>query len=588
MKSKARKKTIGIVLLILLLLLAAGYIAVSVYYRSHFYNGTTINDIDVSNYSIEDVKNVITSGTDTYALTLEGRNGVSEVIEGSAIDLKPVWNGEVESLLEQQSGFAWLVKEFQPDAYKLETMIGFDSEKLKSVLESLPFMKPENQVAPQDAAISEYIPQKGYELIPSQEGTTLKEEVLLAAMDEAIDSLAATLNIEETGCYDEPAVMDDDAALNSRIDTLNEYCQAKITYTVGDDVFDLDADTYHEWFIIGDDGSITIDGGLARDYVKSLGHKYNTCYSTRNFETSYGQTVKIDNSDYGWKVDYDTETAQVIEEINSHTVTTRDLNYLMVANSHNSPDYGDSYVEINLTSQHLFLYKDGELVIDTDFVSGRVIRGNATPCGIFGLTYKTKDATLRGSTYESHVDYWMPFNGNIGMHDATWRSTFGAAIYIRNGSHGCINLPHSAAETIYNAIEKDYPVIVYELPGTESEKGKAQITAYDVIDLIDAIGTVTKESGDKIEAARTAYDALTDLGKGYVKNKDTLTAAETAYKKLVKDDGKKTDKSDSKKDNKKEETKEDKSKDKSAADDKTTDDKATEIDAGEGEGADES
>ena len=174
------------------------------------------------------------------------------------------------------------------------------------------------------------------------------------------------------------------------------------------------------------------------------------------------------------------------------------------------------------------------------------------------------------------------------MHDATWRSTFGAAIYIRNGSHGCINLPHSAAETIYNAIEKDYPVIVYELPGTESEKGKAQIAAYDVIDLIDAIGTVTKESGDKIEAARTAYDALTDLGKGYVKNKDTLTAAETAYKKLVKDDGKKTDKSDSKKDNKKEETKEDKNKDKSVADDKTTDDKATETDAEEGEGADES
>lgn len=589
MKSKARKKIIGIVLLILLLLLAAGYIAVSVYYRSHFYNGTTINDIDVSNYSIEDVKNVITSGTDTYALTLEGRNGVSEVIEGSAIDLKPVWNGEVESLLEQQSGFAWLVKEFQPDAYKLETMIGFDSEKLKSVLESLPFMKPENQVAPQDAAISDYIPQKGYELVPSQEGTALDENIVLEAIDTAIDSLATTLNLEDTGCYDEPAVMDDDAALNSRIDMLNEYCQAKITYTVGDDVFDLDADTYHEWFIIGEDGSISIDGQMARDYVVALGHKYNTCYSTRNFETSYGQTVKIDNSDYGWKVDYDTETAQVIEEINSHTVTTRDLNYLMVANSHNSPDYGDSYVEINLTSQHLFLYKDGELVIETDFVSGRVIRGNATPCGIFGLTYKTKDATLRGSTYESHVDYWMPFNGNIGMHDATWRSTFGAAIYIRNGSHGCINLPHSAAETIYDAIEKNYPVIVYELPGTESEKGKAQIAAYDVIDLINAIGTVTKDSGDAITAARTAYDALTEIGKGYVTNKDTLTAAESAYKKLVKDSDKKdkddkgSDKSDSKKDNKKEETKEDKSKDKSAADDK-----ATEIDTLEGEGADES
>lgn len=588
MKRKTQKKAVGIVLLLLLLIVGAVYIAISVFYRSHFYNGTTINDIDVSNYSIEDVKNVITSGTDTYALTLEGRGDVKETIEGSTVDLKPVWNGEVENLLAQQSGFAWLIKEFRPDAYKLETMIGFDQGKLKNVLESLPFMQPENQVVPQDAAISDYIPQKGYELVPSKEGTALDENVLLEAMSNAIDSLEPTLDLEETGCYYEPSVMDDDETLNGRLDTLNEYCQAKITYTVGDDVFDLDADTYHDWFIIGDDGSITIDGEQARDYVKSLGHKYNTCYSTRNFETSYGQTVKIDNSDYGWKVDYDTETAQVIEEINSHTVTTRDLNYLMVANSHNSPDYGDSYVEINLTSQHLFLYKDGKLVIDTDFVSGRVIRGNATPCGIFGLTYKTKDATLRGSTYESHVDYWMPFNGNIGMHDATWRSTFGAAIYIRNGSHGCINLPHSAAETIYDAIEKDYPVIVYELPGTESEKGKAQIAAYDVIDLIDAIGTVTKDSGDKIEAARTAYDALSDLGKGYVKNKDTLTAAETAYKKLAKDDDKKTDKSDSKKEDKKEETKKDKSKDKSAAGDKTTEDKASETDVEDGEGADES
>jgi lipoprotein-anchoring transpeptidase ErfK/SrfK len=340
--------------------------------------------------------------------------------------------------------------------------------------------------------------------------------------------------VEATGCYAEPSVGDDDEDLNRRLGILQEYCQAKITYTVGDDVFDLDSDTYHDWFIIGDDGSVTIDGDLAREYVVSLGHTYNTCYSTRNFMTSYGETVAIDNSDYGWKVDYDAETAQVLEEIENHTVTTRDLNYSMTAASHSSPDYGDSYVEINITAQHLFLYKDGELVVETDFVSGNVSAGNGTPSGIFGLTYKKTDATLRGATYESHVDYWMPFNGNIGMHDASWRSKFGAAIYLRSGSHGCINLPTSVAPTIYDAIYTNYPVIVYELPGSESEKGKAQIAAYSVIDLIDAIGDVTLESEDAITAAREAYDALSSTGQGYVTNKSTLTAAEKKLKKLKK------------------------------------------------------
>jgi hypothetical protein len=153
------------------------------------------------------------------------------------------------------------------------------------------------------------------------------------------------------------------------------------------------------------------------------------------------------------------------------------------------------------------------------------------------------------------------------MHDASWRSVFGAAIYLRKGSHGCINLPASAAETIYNSIDTNYPVIVYELPGSESERGKAQIAAYSVIDLIDEIGDVTLESEDAITAAREAYDALSATGQNYVTNKSTLTAAEKKLKKL-------------KKKAEKEETSED------------DDDEETEVDSGSSEedfeGADES
>ena len=124
-------------------------------------------------------------------------------------------------------------------------------------------------------------------------------------------------------------------------------------------------------------------------------------------------------------------------------------------------DIGDSYVEADLTNQHLYLYQDGEVVLETDFVSGRINNNSRTPEGIFGITYKTRNAVLRGEGYATPVNYWMPFYGNYGMHDATWRGAFGGDIYLTNGSHGCINLPLNMAEQIYGYVFKGFPVICY-------------------------------------------------------------------------------------------------------------------------------
>ncbi|MEG1848262.1 MAG: L,D-transpeptidase, partial [Lachnospiraceae bacterium] len=124
-------------------------------------------------------------------------------------------------------------------------------------------------------------------------------------------------------------------------------------------------------------------------------------------------------------------------------------------------DIGQNYVEIDLSAQHLYVHQAGQVTEESDFVSGNLAKGHATPAGIYGLTYKERDATLRGETYESHVDYWMPFNGNIGMHDAGWRKEFGGDIYLTKGSHGCVNLPTKKAERIYELVEKGMPVICY-------------------------------------------------------------------------------------------------------------------------------
>ena len=81
--------------------------------------------------------------------------------------------------------------------------------------------------------------------------------------------------------------------------------------------------------------------------------------------------------------------------------------------------------------------------------------------GIFPVTYTQKDATLKGPGYASFVHYWMPFNGGEGLHDATWRGSFGGTIYKYSGSHGCVNMPPSSAAQLYEMIEPGTPVLIY-------------------------------------------------------------------------------------------------------------------------------
>ena len=55
----------------------------------------------------------------------------------------------------------------------------------------------------------------------------------------------------------------------------------------------------------------------------------------------------------------------------------------------------------------------------------------------------------------------MPVNGNIGLHDATWRREFGGEIYLKSGSHGCINIPKDKAGELYDMVVIGTPVVMF-------------------------------------------------------------------------------------------------------------------------------
>lgn len=509
--------------------LAAIYMGISIYFESHFCFGTTIDGIDVGGKTPEQVEKLIQQEIENYSLRLTGRENAKEIITGKDIFIEPVFQGETAALLEKQMGFYWISYLFSGQELELEKAVTYDEDALQKTLDRLSISDAANQRETVNAGV-EYA-DGSYHLIPADYGTVINKNTLKRQVGEAVLVLEDELDLEETGCYMVPEVCDDDPKLLALIEKLNRSIAMTFTYDFQEKTEVIAKETIAEWLSVSDDLEMLIDEEAVMEYVKSLGKKYNTAYYPKTLETSYGTTVTINNGHYGWRIHSAEETAQLLLDIAAGEDVTREPIYELRANSHGENDYGDSYVEINLTAQHLFVYKDGALVVESDFVSGCVAKNHATPGGAFAVTYKTRDAVLRGADYATPVSYWMPFNGDIGMHDLKSRKAFGGDIYLTNGSHGCINLPLSAAKTIYETIDKGWPVLVYHLPGTQSISVQ-QSSANKVMDAINGIGEVTLASEAAIISARTLYDALDAEAKGYVTNYEMLVNAEAVLAQL--------------------------------------------------------
>lgn len=475
---------------------ALTYIQIGRQYEKVFFPNTTVNGIDASKKSVEEIKELIASGVDGYVLSIKERGDVTEELKGSDIGLESVFDGSLEALLAEQEPNKWLKHSKTPQAFEIDTMIKFDQDKFDQAVDQLSCLNEETAEKPEDAHISGYTSGQGYSIVGAKEGTTLDPEKTKAGISEAVLGLKPELSLEELDAYVRPSIPSDDAQLLEQVQTLNRYVNTTITYKFGDENQVLSGDTISKWVGVGEDGKVYLDSSAVTAYVKELASKYDTATNAKNLKTSYGQNVRITGGVYGWKINQSAEADELAQLIRSGESQTREPIYKQTAASHGTNDYGSTYVEINLTAQHLYYYKEGKLVVDSDFVSGNESKGWATPAGVYTITYKERNATLKGEDYSTPVSYWMPFNGNIGLHDASWRSSFGGAIFRTSGSHGCVNLPPAVAKTIFENINAGIPVLCYHLPGTESKKTSNGTTKPEET-------TGTKPSTDQTTAAPT-------------------------------------------------------------------------------------
>lgn len=539
-KRKRSAVPVLIGLLLFVLLLGGGYGALVWRYQTVFLPGTSVNGVSVAGQTVEKAEQSLSEKMKAYILTLKERDDQSETVSGEDIDLTVIFDGSVEQLMEEQNPFRWplaMVGREKREA-TLELPFTYDEDALSNCIDALNCMDEEQAEAPKDAYLSDYSEEEGgVHIVPEEQGTTVDREKLVAAIQDAIEVMEPELDLDEAGCYIAPEITSENEQLNEDMEHLNAVYSLEITYQFGEDTVTLDGKTLSDWISVDDDHNVTVSEEKAEEFVRGLAEDYNTIFSDRNFKTSYGTEVVVEKGDYGWWMDEDTETAELIEQIKEGKSGTREPVWRQEAVAFGSADsdYGDTYVEINLTAQHLFFYKDGELVLESDFVSGK---NDATPTGTYGVTYCERYATLKGENYASPVSYWMPFSGNVGMHDASWRTSFGGSLYKSGGSHGCVNLPVKVAKQLYQNIEAGTAVIVYKLPGTESgttTSQSAENIADNFMEAVEEIADAGKiTSGNynvmkkRINWADEAYDALSGSVKSKVTNTDTL-------KQLVKD-----------------------------------------------------
>ena len=472
-KKRRTGKPALIVLLTAACLLAAAYVGIAFFYRTHFFPNTSINGVVCGNLDAASVVRLIDAQILDYSLAVTGRDhatGESGALLGTiraediALTYADTASG-VGDVLKEQNPFTWPMVYLgkKQESYSLVQGVAFSEEKLKETVEAWEACQEKNMTPPKDAYIGSYSDAKnGYEIVYEEPGTELDMEKTIQCVADKLNTHEITVDLEEMLCYTEANVRGTDKKLTDAVEKANTWLSTRVLYDWNGNEVLLDGEILRDWITI-EEGEPRLDEEAVAGFVKKQAKEFDTYGKRKKFTTSLGIELSLKSPNYGWKTDVEAETQELLQLIYQGSDVKKEPRYSAKGQDKGVNDIGDSYIEADLTHQHLYVYQDGAVVLETDFVSGKMnsTPGCVTPEGIFGLSYKTTNAVLRGADYETPVNYWMPFFGNYGMHDATWRVNFGGTIYIEHGSHGCINLPLSAASQIYEYVFKGSPVVCY-------------------------------------------------------------------------------------------------------------------------------
>ena len=467
-KGKSKKgKIVVLVLLSCLVIAVLGvYIGGVVYFSDRFFFNTQVNGVDFSRQTAADAREFVESKANDYYITIIKEDGQSEKIYASEIDFSFTANEAIEELFEAQNPFAWPLSLMDSQETYAGVDFSFNEERLFERVSNLEIVI-EGQTSPVSADV--IMEDDEVVIVPHQYGNVVRVDILQELILEYVGNFADEFNIADADIFVQPELTTESSVIVDTFENANRYLSAEITYSVGSEVV-VDRTLISEWLTIDDDFNVHLDEELVQEWLNDFISTINTLGTTRELTTPRGRNVTVTGGDYGWSVYRAPEFAELLENIRNGDVVYREPIYWRRAASHGSQDWGDTFLQVDLTEQHMWAIVNGEVVFESPVVTGRPQDRLNTPQGVNFILEKLSPTVLTGATNRvtgvvaepSPVDYWMRVTwSGIGFHDATWQTSFGGTHYRTNGSHGCINLPLEAASELYRLVFINMPVVIH-------------------------------------------------------------------------------------------------------------------------------
>ncbi|MCM1175229.1 MAG: L,D-transpeptidase/peptidoglycan binding protein [Blautia sp.] len=464
MKKRFFKK-IFLLFCIIVLQFAIAYVGLAFYYRNAFEYGTWINNIYCTGKNIEEVNQELTRQFEYDGITIYDKEQNAYRISADDIAYRCDFTESLKTYLGGQNAWLWVDCLWRVRKEEIRPAVFYDGDVFDRCFASMPFLTEE---ADEDKRPEIVRTEQGYELLNGR-CEVLDAKKAKRVVADALAGSKTAVSLLDTGCYYDmeltPAMRD----TLHQWELVKDFQDCRIVYQLGEDLIPVDASVVCDWILLNEDGSFALDdAGALRmkedaitEFVAGLAKQYDTVGITRQFQTTNRGLITIEGGIYGNRIDQEAESAYLREAFFGKKEEVHTPVYLQTARRQGKDDIGDTYVEIDMSEQMMYYYLDGELQIETPVVTGNTSRRMGTPAGVNYVYLKQQDRILRGEGYASHVNFWMPVKGNIGIHDASWRSKYGGTIYQTNGSHGCINTPYNAMAQMYEMVEVGTPVVMY-------------------------------------------------------------------------------------------------------------------------------
>ena len=479
-------KTLLAFILSAFLILGLVYLGLGYYYRDSFSYGTQINGIYCTGHTPEEINRMLTDRYEYHGLTIKTENDDFNMhIDPQSIDFNYDFGQALGFFLNSQNSWLWPANLVSSSSRTLNPIVSFNTDKLDAVLDT------EGIFTYDEEPEVSYSCENGVYVLKDNLMHRPETEKIRNAVSDCIYNSEELLVLDDSYFYDCTYTSEQMHIIEEYSD-IKSMLGARVTYLMGEDREELDESVLSGFLLRDGDGNpvlsdsvegrdIPNDNGQITDpaedaapaepylwddeaieaWVDDLADRYDTVGAVRKFMTTDSGEIEISGGIYGNKLNRKAEKEYLKNAVKIHLIEEHVPEYEQMALYQGSDDIGDTYIEVNMTAQNLYYYQNGELIIETPVVTGDMARRMSTPSGTNYIYFKQRNRTLIGPDYATFVNCWMAVNGHIGIHDATWRSSFGGDIYMKNGSHGCINTPMDAVSRLYELAEVGTPVIMY-------------------------------------------------------------------------------------------------------------------------------